>query len=101
MTKASYSIKVTFDLTRSVSKSVKSFGNLFEATYDQNNGGNTLLCGDVWLEPKTRELFYNVDKKKIDKSIKYRKISGLDHSCLAIWGLTAINKKAKKKDYWK
>ena len=41
--KAPSSTKATFDLTRSVSKSGKSFDNLFEATYNQSNGEG--MCG--------------------------------------------------------
>ena len=64
--KAPYSTKAMFDLTRNVSKSGKSFGNLFEAMYNQSNGGSTLFWGNVWLEPKSREL---CDKGKIANSL--------------------------------
>ena len=61
--KVPYSTKVMLDLTSSVSKSSKSFGNLLKAMY---NGGSTrfffsLEGGDMWLEPKSRELFYNTN----------------------------------------
>ena len=60
--KVLYSTEATFDLMRSVSKSGKSFGNLFEAMYNQSNGGNTSFLGDVWLEPNSMELCYNANK---------------------------------------